>query len=165
MQSSVDGQLDLVADTEVQIDTATLDINASTLVDISTALTVGTLLTLSQGAKYTATSRTATVAGATTGTIADGTGFVVAGNGGDANNIIILPSPTVGSFLFLYTTGALEVRSSTPASVAINGGTGASAESAIPSGALCVFICVTTTAWLAFQITNAGVVSGVEVAA
>ena len=46
LNSSTDGQLDIDADTTIQINTATLDIDASTKVDISTDLVVGDDLTL-----------------------------------------------------------------------------------------------------------------------
>ncbi len=46
LNSSTDGQLDIDADGTVQINTATLDIDASTKVDISTDLVVGDDLTL-----------------------------------------------------------------------------------------------------------------------
>ena len=46
LNSSTDGQLDIDADVTVQINTATLDIDASTKVDISTDLVVGDDLTL-----------------------------------------------------------------------------------------------------------------------
>lgn len=54
INSSVDGQLDIDADTEVEIATTTLDVNATTT-DISGTLTVGSTLTASSGGSLTGT--------------------------------------------------------------------------------------------------------------
>lgn len=54
INSSVDGQLDIDADTEVEITTTTLDVNATTT-DISGTLTVGSTLTASSGGSLTGT--------------------------------------------------------------------------------------------------------------
>lgn len=164
INSSVDGQLDIDADAELEITSPIVDIDASNGVDISHALVVGTLLS-ALGLKVTPTARTATADGTTTGTIGDTESWITAANGGDANNIIKLPTPTPGRVVVITTTGALEVRSSTPASIGINGGTGASAESALPAGCIAVFFCLTATAWLAFQMASNGDLTKVEVAA
>lgn len=165
INSSTDGQLDIDADVELEITAPTVDINASTLVDISNALTVGGLITATLGLDFTSAAATATSDGTTTGTIAAGQTFVTAANGGDANNIIVLPAPSVGHIVLIKTTGALELRSSTPASISINGGTGASAESALPANCLAILVCVSSTAWLGLQIASNGTVGGIEAAA
>lgn len=117
--------------------------------------------------KMAAVARTATVDGLTTGTIADAgmIQFVAVTAGGDANSIIVLPTPTPGRIVILY-VGATgyELRSSAPASVAINGGTGATAESAIGANTMAVLICTSATTWHGFQIA-AAVLSAVEAAA
>jgi hypothetical protein len=113
------------------------------------------------------TARTATADGLTTGIIADaGREQFIVVTSGDANHIIALPTPTPGTRVALL-NGATgyELRSSAPASVAINGGTGASAESAIAANTYVEMICVSATAWIGRSYNTAGVVAAVEVAA
>jgi hypothetical protein len=103
-----------------------------------------------QGAILATEARTATVTGATTGTISDpasGSVFVTV-TSDDANKIIVLPTPTPGTTVALYVAATgYELRTSAPASIAINGGSGANAESAIPASTLTVCVCVSATAW------------------
>jgi hypothetical protein len=111
-------------------------------------------------------ARTATAApGGSTGVISDGTDFVVV-TVDDANKVITLPTPTPGQVVAI-SNGATgyELRSSDPATVAINGGTAANAESAIPANTLVICVCRTATAWLCTNTTTAGVASATEVAA
>lgn len=84
----------------------------------------------------------------------------------DANHIVTLPQPVIGKVVILAigTTGC-EVRSSAPATVAINGGTGAAVESAIGASTLAIFICESLTSWKAFQIGSDGTLAQVEAAA
>lgn len=113
-------------------------------------------------------ARTATVTGATTGTITDptsGSVFVTV-TSDDANKIIVLPTPTPGTEVRWYVgANGFELRSSAPASVGINGGTGANAESAIPANTYGVARCATATNWVCHEIAADGVLSTVEVAA
>ena len=110
-------------------------------------------------------TRTATASGATTGTIANGNVFVQV-TSGNADHIIILPAPIPGTMVVLR-NGATgyELRTNAPASVAINGGTGASAESAIAANTLVIMYCGTTTTWIGSQFATNGDQSKVEVAA
>jgi hypothetical protein len=112
--------------------------------------------------------RTATAAGATTGTIAEaGRLQSVTIVCDDANKIIILPPPVVGTIVVLIngTTG-YELRTTSPTTIGINGGTGADAESAIPASTTAILICETATAWKGLQMsTTAGTLAKVEVAA
>lgn len=110
-------------------------------------------------------ARTATADGTGTGTIADGTDFVVV-TSDDANKIIVLPTPTPGVVVTLV-NGAVgyELRSSAPATVAINGGAEAGAESAIGANVTTVCRCVTATAWVCTDYSTAGVLSATQVAA
>jgi hypothetical protein len=110
-------------------------------------------------------ARTATAAGTTTGTIATGNVFVQV-TSDDANKIIILPAPVPGTIVKLL-NGATgyELRSSAPATVGINGGVGASAESAVAASIYVVMECISATNWIGRQYTAAGVESAVEVAA
>jgi hypothetical protein len=103
-------------------------------------------------------SATATSDGTTTGTLTDlGYDFTALVTTANANNIIILPAPVVGRTITLINQSATayELRSSAPATIAINGGTGASAESAIPASSLAVITCRTATAWHGHTITGA----------
>jgi len=113
-------------------------------------------------------ARTATPTGATTGTIAaHGNQVVVVTPSADANDIIILPPPVLGTILVIHggpTTG-YELRSSSPTTIAINGGTGSNAESAIAADSTIILICVTTTAWKGFFMDADGDLAKVEAAA
>lgn len=114
----------------------------------------------------TTEARTATAApGGTTGVITNGSDFVVV-TCDDANKVITLPTPTPGVVVGIRngTTG-YELRSSTPASVKINGGSASNAESAIPASTLVICVCDTATTWLCSNTDTAGVVSATEVAA
>lgn len=124
-----------------------------------------TTVTASVGYQATATARTATSDGLTTGIIADGTSFVTV-TSANANNIITLPTPTPGTVVRLR-NGATgyELRTSAPATVAINGGTGAAAESAVAANSLVMCVCDTATTWVCTNFTTAGVVAATEVAA
>ncbi len=136
-----------------------------TLVTPTLGAALATSLVASLGVNVTATARTATSAGATTGTIAAGTSFVVV-TCDDANKIIILPAAVPGTIVILHngSTG-YELRSSAPATIAINGGTDTAAESAIPANSTVFMICVTTTAWKGFFLDADSDVAKVEAAA
>ena len=117
------------------------------------------------GLQATATARTATADGTTTGTIAANTSHVTV-TSDNADKIIILPTPTPGVKVTLYvgSTG-FELRSSSPATISINGGSGASAESAIAANSTVYMTCVSATAWVGFQQAADGTVTAVEAAA
>ena len=85
---------------------------------------------------------------------------------GAADNIIILPSPQPGKIVIIAgaATGG-ELRSSSPSTIAINGGTGASAESAVAANRMIVAICESATSWKAFGIASDGTTAGLEAAA
>lgn len=104
--------------------------------------------------------------GAVTATAAPGgtTGVIPAGGGAlqviqvtsdDANKVVTLPAPVPGSIIVLL-NGATgyELRSSAPATVAINGGSGANAESAVAASTAVVLICVSATAWRGFSVVT-----------
>lgn len=118
--------------------------------------------------KQAAVARTATADGLTTGTIADGGRFqhVTVTAGADADSIIVLPTPTPGTQIVLNVgaTG-FELRTSAPASIAINGGTGSNAESAIPANSTVFMTCVSATSWKGFYMDADGDLAKVEAAA
>ncbi len=130
-----------------------------------TAALVGNLT--GQIAAYPTVARTATAApGGTTGVIADaGMLQFVTVTSDDANKVITLPTPTPGTIVILR-NGATgyELRSNAPATVAINGGTGANAESAIPANSMVIAVCTSATTWQAIGIA-AATLAGVEAAA
>ncbi len=117
--------------------------------------------------KQAAITRAATSDGLTTGTIADG-GIRqhITVTSANANNIIVLPTPTPGTSIVLDVgaTG-FELRTSTPASIAINGGTGSAAESAIPASSTVFMTCVSATAWKGYFMDADGDLAKVEAAA
>lgn len=84
----------------------------------------------------------------------------------NADYILILPSPVPGRVVILAgaATGG-ELRTSDPATIGINGGTGASAESAVAAGKMIVAICESSTSWKAFGIASDGTTAGLEAAA
>ena len=114
----------------------------------------------------TSTARTATADGTGTGTIA-AAGFwsFITVTSADANNIIVLPTPTPGTVVVLG-NGATgyELRTSDPATIAINGGTGAGAESAIAASTMVIAVCTTATTWQAFSLVGT-TLAAVEAAA
>ena len=153
------------------------DLNEAELetIDESTAGTASALKALVLGADKDVTglrnipsvARTATVAGATTGTIADaGSMQFVTVTSSNADHIVILPAPTPGTIVILHVgANGFELRSSAPATVAINGGAEADAESAIAANSTVIAICVSATAWKAFFLDADSDVAKVEAAA
>lgn len=107
--------------------------------------------------KMSAVARTATADGLTTGTIADA-GLIqfVAVTSASANNIIVLPTPTPGRIVIGYVgSNGHELRTSSPTTISINGGSGSAAESAIGANMLWVAICTSATTSHGFTITAA----------
>lgn len=90
--------------------------------------------------------------------------FVTSSN---ADHIVILPAPTVGRVIVLIeeSTVGYEIRSSSPATIAINDGTGTNAESAIPASNIVVLVCASSTKWVGTKQTLAGVTTPLEAAA
>lgn len=112
-------------------------------------------------------ARTATAApGGTTGVIADAgmLQFVTVASD-NAAKVITLPTPTPGTIVILR-NGATgyELRSSDPATVAINGGAGADAESAIAANAMVIAVCTSATTWQAISLAGT-TLAAVEAAA
>jgi hypothetical protein len=84
----------------------------------------------------------------------------------NANNILVLPPPVPGTIVIVAgaATGG-ELRTNNPATVAINGGSGAGAESAVAANQMVVAICESATSWKAFTIAGNGTVAGLQAAA
>lgn len=138
-----------------------------TLALIDLAQTFTAIQTFSAGIVFPVVARTATADGLTTGTIADAglLQHVTVTAGGDANAIIVLPTPTPGTIVIMRVgaTG-FELRTSSPTTIGLNGGTGADAESAIAAGTMVVAICTSATSWQAFSLVDT-TLAAVEAAA
>lgn len=111
---------------------------------------------------------TATDDGSGTGTLRENllVQFVVPNWDGDATHILILPSPKPGKVVIIAgaTTGG-ELRTTSPTTVGINGGTGSAAESAVAANQMVIAICESATSWKAFTIASDGTTAGLEAAA
>ncbi len=119
----------------------------SGLVTMSAGAAVTGKVTATVGLQARATAVTATVDGLTTGIIPDDTGVVTVTSSVNTK-LVTLPTPTPGVILQINAEATgYNLRSSTPASVAINGGTGAAAKSAVSAKTL-VCRCVSATAWI-----------------
>jgi len=111
---------------------------------------------------------TATSDGSGTGTIPDNVSLITVANGGDVNNIIILPTPVVGkSIRLIAISGNYELRSTDPATIAINGGTDTNAESAVNAIANSTTDCIcgpTTSYWICSSHSLVGAQTAIPVA-
>lgn len=142
------------------------DTNFDTLVATTfTGNLVGNVVGNVQGQlTYTTAAVTAT---ATTGTAIADAGMIqfVTVTSDNADKIVILPTPTPGAIVILR-NGATgyELRSSAPATISINGGAGANAESAIAANTMVIAICTSATTWQAIGIA-ATTLAAVEAAA
>jgi hypothetical protein len=107
----------------------------------------------------------ATAAGTGTGQIRPGKEFVTV-TSTDANHIVTLPDAPLGTEITLQ-NGATgyELRTHAPATVGINTGVGAGAESAIAANMTIYVERTTAVNWVGSSKTAAGVVGVVQVAA
>jgi hypothetical protein len=153
----------LVLDSSLNIGT----INQLTATALIGALTGNVTGNVTGQVTFTTAARTATADGTGTGTIAAaGLLQFITVTSDDANKIIVLPAPTPATIVILHVAATgYELRSSAPATVAINGGAGAGAESAIGANTTVVMICATATSWKGFQLGSDGTLAQVEVAA
>ena len=127
----------------------------------------GALGLSASGFTMAAIARTATSDGLTTGTIAAGPALqFISVTSANSAHIVTLPAPTVGNIIILKVgANGFNLQSSTPASIAINGGTGASVKSAIGANAAVVIICTSSTTWQGFTIAAAGTLAAITPAA
>ncbi len=107
---------------------------------------------------------TANADGLTTAIIPNGNCYVTVTSGNSAH-LVTLPAPIPGTTVWL-TVGAngYKLRSSAPATIGINGGTGASASSTVATTITLRLFCVSATAWISTSFTTAGVVAAGAVA-
>ncbi len=143
------------------------EVQAASLIGALTGNVTGNLTGNVTGQiNYTTAARTATADGSGTGTIAAaGMLQFVTVTSDNADKIIVLPAPTPGTIVILR-NGATgyELRSSAPATVAINGGAAANAESAIAASTLEIAVCTSATTWLAIGLAGT-TLAAVEAAA
>lgn len=116
--------------------------------------------TFTAGSQNSAVARTATADGSGTGTIAAGTSFVSV-TSANAAHIVVLPTPVVGNSIVLH-VGATgyELRTNDPSSVSLNNVSGSAKELAIAANVVIRCTCVSSTAWIAEQISNVGAPTG-----
>lgn len=108
---------------------------------------------------------TATADGLTTGLVPLGTDVAVI-TSANADHIATLPDAPIGHLVVLIVAATgYELRSHAPATVGINGGTGAGAESAIAANTVVWAQRTTATNWIAWSRVAAGTLSVVQVAA
>ena len=83
----------------------------------------------------------------------------------NANHIVILPAPVPGTKITLI-NGATgyELRSSAPATVKINGGSGTDAESDVAANTVVKVECVSATEWIGSTVEQDGTVGVLQVA-
>lgn len=124
-------------------------------------LAMGSAVLRGKGFQPVAQAVTAAVAGAD---ISAGSSHVTVTSAAAAH-WVNLPAPVVGNIIHIFVgTNGCELRSSAPGSIAINGGTGAGAESALPANSLTVCVCTSATTWVAYEVAANGAVSAAEVA-
>ena len=85
---------------------------------------------------------------------------------GAVDNILILPPATPGRIVIIAgaATGG-ELRTTAPATIGINAGVGAAAESAIAANMMAILICESATNWKGLTIASNGTVTTLQVAA
>lgn len=139
--------------------------SALTITTVSSTLAVTGAQTNTVGIQSAAVARTSTSDGLTTGLIADGTTYVTV-TSSSADNIITLPTPTPGNVVWLaVVSNGYELRSDTPASVAINGGSASNAESAVGANVLVRCVCTSATTWICNTFSSIGTEAALEAAA
>lgn len=113
----------------------------------NTGTSTACAFTLVQGAVSQAV--TATVDGLTTGIIAAQTKHATVTSSA-STKIVTLPAPVVGNRLVVDVgANGFKLQTTAPATIAINGGSGASAVSAIAANSTIELICISLTAWKA----------------
>ena len=149
----------------VQLGAGVSGVNAAVLQIAGTAL-AATAAEINGVADASAFAQAVTAA-ADPGTtlVANGVLNFYAVTSGNADHWVNLPAASVGTVCILYVgSNGMEVRTSAPASIAINGGSGASAESAIAANQMAVLIRTSATTWHGWEITGS-TLTAVEAAA
>lgn len=122
----------------------------------------GNALTWTQGSQVTPTARTATADGTGTGAIAAGTSSVAV-TSDSASKYINLPPPVAGNSIMLNVgSNGFRLQTTTPASISINGISGASNYLQVPANSQAFAFCLSSTAFMVFIFTSSGdLVTGV----
>lgn len=110
---------------------------------------------------------TATADGTGTGAITQATqrGYYTVTSGNSAH-IVTLPAPVVGKEVILDVgANGFKLQTTAPATIGINGGTGASAKSTIAANSTCFLICVSATSWKGYFLDADSDVAKVAAAA
>lgn len=108
---------------------------------------------------------TATATGTTTGIIPEGVTHVVVTSSVNTK-LVTLPAPVPGLMVtIVMTANGGKLRSSAPATVKINGGSGASASSAITANTEVIAICMSATSWKAWTVAADGTLAALTAAA
>jgi len=108
---------------------------------------------------------TATDAGLTTGIIEDTTTHATVTSSA-GTKVVTLPTPTPGHMVVIDVgANGFKLQSTDPATIAINGGSGASAVSAIAASSTILAICISATAWKAIFLDADSDVAKVAAAA
>jgi hypothetical protein len=142
------------------------DLSVGGATSLTGALSIAGALTALAGLSPNVEERTAVAdPGGGTGVISAGTTFVQV-TSGNAAHVITLPAPVIGQIIVINVgANGYELRSSDPATIAINGGSGAGAESALAANTTAVLFCVSATAWKGFFMDADSDVAKVEAAA
>ena len=124
-------------------------------------LTMGTSVFRGRGFQAVSTAVTAAAAGTD---IPAGASHVTV-TSANADHWVNLPSPVVGNIINVFVgANGCELRTTSPTTIAINGGTASNAESALPANSYSVLICTSATTWIGFEVSSVGAVTAVEVA-
>lgn len=116
----------------------------------------GNALTWTQGSQATPTARTATADGTSTGAIAAGTSSVAV-TCDSAAKYVTLPPPVAGNSIILNVgSNGFRLQTTDPASISINGISGASSYLQIPANSQAFVWCLSSTAFMVFIFNSAG---------
>jgi hypothetical protein len=144
-----------------------LEVTGAIIGDIhATAGSIGTAELADAGVTPAKTNIVQAVTATELGVSISDTATYVAVTSANANHIVILPAPTPGRQVVINVgANGFELRSSAPATVAINGGAEANAESAIAANSTIIAICISATAWKAIFLDADSDVAKVPAAA
>lgn len=92
--------------------------------------------------------------------------FVTVQNVSAATDIVKLPAATAGTEILLYNAATgYELRSYYGTTIAINSGSAADAECAIPADQLVRVVCLDGSRWVGYCVTNTGTLTDLQIAA
>lgn len=116
-------------------------------------------------ASVTNQAATSTTDGLTTGIIDPSSSHVTV-TSSSGSNIVTLPAPVVGKKITIDVgANGFKLQTTAPATIGINGGTGASAKSTIAASSTLYMICVSATSWKGYFLDADSDVAKVPAAA